>query len=225
MGDGCRRPSSLSVRSRRPDLGATAVAPSCGGRRPRLRRPHLRGTAQSGGGAAGGGRAGEAGRGGRAGGVGGEVGWTAGWGRLGRGEKRGAQEDRAKVIEWEDYEQELARLCSLTSALEEAKKKKLLLEEKLQSLIQIEAESLNRSNELEQMREKLESRKLVMGKASSILSFAPMDSSRSLAGEKVKVVIKKAPEQELESFSSSIKSGVPWEIVGELWVGPARGLK
>ncbi|KAL0287541.1 UNVERIFIED_CONTAM: hypothetical protein Scaly_2760800 [Sesamum calycinum] len=81
-------------------------------------------------------------------------------------EKRGAQEDRAKVIEWEDYEQELARLCSLTSALEEAKKKKLLLEEKLQSLIQIEAESLNRSNELEQMREKLESRKLVMGNMS-----------------------------------------------------------
>ncbi|KAL0287542.1 UNVERIFIED_CONTAM: hypothetical protein Scaly_2760900 [Sesamum calycinum] len=40
---------------------------------------------------------------------------------------------------------------------------------------------------------------------SSILSYAPMDSSRSLAGEKVKVVIKKAPEQELESFSS-IKS-------------------
>ncbi|KAL0366728.1 UNVERIFIED_CONTAM: hypothetical protein Sradi_3562900 [Sesamum radiatum] len=183
-------------------------------------------------------------------------------------EKRGAKEDRAKVIEWEDYEQELARLCSLTSALEEAKKKKLLLEEKLQSLIQIEAESLNRSNELEQMREKLESRKLVMGNMSmhskvvkekvrkqeeqlsteirsllaggNSLSEANkrmQDSSRSLAGEKgyghlknlqkllrvrqqymvsqvsllypVKVVVKKAPEQELESFSSSIKSGVP----------------
>lgn len=53
-------------------------------------------------------------------------------------EKRVVQEDQpAKVIEWEDYEQELARLCSLTSALEEAKSKKLLLEEKLQSLIQV----------------------------------------------------------------------------------------
>lgn len=53
-------------------------------------------------------------------------------------EKRVAQEDQpAKVIEWEDYEQELARLCSLTSALEEAKSKKLVLEEKLQSSIQV----------------------------------------------------------------------------------------
>lgn len=53
-------------------------------------------------------------------------------------EKRVAQEDQpAKVIEWEDYEQELVRFCSLTSALEEAKSKKLLLEEKLQSSIQV----------------------------------------------------------------------------------------
>lgn len=48
------------------------------------------------------------------------------------------EEDQpAKVIEWEDYEQELVRLCSLTSALEEAKSKKSVLEEKLQSLIQV----------------------------------------------------------------------------------------
>lgn len=54
-------------------------------------------------------------------------------------EKRAAEEEDqpAKVIEWEDYEQELARLCSLTSALEEAKSKKSVLEEKLQSLIQV----------------------------------------------------------------------------------------
>lgn len=45
--------------------------------------------------------------------------------------------DNVKVIQWEDYEQELARLCSLTSALEEAKQKKLLLQEKLQSLIEV----------------------------------------------------------------------------------------
>ncbi|KAL3634367.1 hypothetical protein CASFOL_021421 [Castilleja foliolosa] len=184
-------------------------------------------------------------------------------------EKRASPEDQqSKVIEWEDYEQELARLCSLTSAVEEAKKKKLLLEEKLHSFIQIESESLIRSNELDRMREKLESRKLVMGNMSmhskvvkekvrkqeeqlsveirslltggSSLSAANkrmLESSRSFAGEKgygrlknlqkllrvrqqymvsqvsllypVKVVIRKTSEQELESFSSSIKSGVP----------------
>ncbi|KAG6394846.1 hypothetical protein SASPL_145436 [Salvia splendens] len=234
-------------------------------------------------------------------------------------ENRVAQEDQpAKVIEWEDYEQELARLCSLTSALEEAKTNKLGLEEKLQSSIQIESESLSRSNELDQMREKLEHRKLLMGKMSmrskvvkekvrkqekqlsgeirsllvggssisvankrmqavwwmrrpileafllnsdlsgvtAIDAFPPIllsvcdietnsdvrsrngeDSSRLLAGEKgyghlkilqkslrlrqqymttqvtllypVKVVVRKSSEQELESFRSSIKSGVP----------------
>ncbi|XP_047956852.1 UV radiation resistance-associated gene protein-like [Salvia hispanica] len=184
-------------------------------------------------------------------------------------ENRVAQEDHpAKVIEWEDYEQELARLYSLTSALEEAKTKKLVLEEKLQSWIQIESESLSRSNELDQMREKLEHRKLLMGKMSmrskvvkekvrkqeerlsgeirslliggssiSVANKRMQDSSRLLAGEKgyghlknlqkslrlrqqymvtqvtllypVKVVVRKSSEQELESFRSSIKSGVP----------------
>ncbi|XP_042027238.1 uncharacterized protein LOC121774425 [Salvia splendens] len=184
-------------------------------------------------------------------------------------ENRVAQEDQpAKVIEWEDYEQELARLCSLTSALEEAKTNKLGLEEKLQSSIQIESESLSRSNELDQMREKLEHRKLLMGKMSmrskvvkekvrkqekqlsgeirsllvggssiSVANKRMQDSSRLLAGEKgyghlkilqkslrlrqqymttqvtllypVKVVVRKSSEQELESFRSSIKSGVP----------------
>ncbi|KAG8369647.1 hypothetical protein BUALT_Bualt14G0035400 [Buddleja alternifolia] len=183
--------------------------------------------------------------------------------------KQEVQEDQsAKIIDWEDYEQELARLCSLTSALEESKNKKLLIEEKLRSLIQVQAESLSRSNELDQMREKLESRKLVMGNMSmhskvvkekvrkqeeqlsveigslvvggsslSVANKRMQDSGRSLGGEKgydhlkklqkllrfrqqymvsqvsllypVKVVIGKAPEQELESFSSSIKSGGP----------------
>ncbi|KAI5650643.1 hypothetical protein M9H77_36648 [Catharanthus roseus] len=176
--------------------------------------------------------------------------------------------DNVKVIQWEDYEQELARLCSLTSALEEAKQKKLLLQEKLQSLIEIQAESLSRSNELDDMREKLESRKLVMGNMSmhskvieekvkkqeeqltteirsllvsgTALSGASkrlQEANRSLTGEKgylhlklsqkllrvrqqymvsqvsllypVKIVIGHAQEQELESFTTSIKSGVP----------------
>ncbi|XP_051114319.1 uncharacterized protein LOC127239962 isoform X2 [Andrographis paniculata] len=134
--------------------------------------------------------------------------------------------------------------------------------------LQKDAESLSRSNELDIMLEKLESRKLVMGKmsmhskvvqekvrkqeeqlgteirsllvAGSSLSEANkrlQDSSRSISGEQgygrlkrlqkilrkrqqlmvsqvsmlypVKIVIRKAPVQELESFSSNIKSGVP----------------
>lgn len=45
--------------------------------------------------------------------------------------------DNAKVIEWEDFEQELARLWSLSSALEEAKQQKESLKQKLDSLIQV----------------------------------------------------------------------------------------
>ncbi|KAG6393044.1 hypothetical protein SASPL_147274 [Salvia splendens] len=200
-------------------------------------------------------------------------------------ENRVAQEDQpAKVIEWEDYEQELARLCSLTSALEEAKAMKLVLEEKLQSSIQIESDSLSRSNELDQMREKLEHRKLLMGKMSmrskvvkdkvrkqeerlsgeirsllvggssiSVANKRMQDSSRLLAGEKgyghlknlqrslrlrqqfmvsqvtllypVKVVVRKASEQELESFRSSIKSVAVVEDMDKIRLGVPDGSK
>ncbi|KAH9649653.1 LEA 2 domain-containing protein [Citrus sinensis] len=86
-----------------------------------------------------------------------------------------------KVIEWEDYDQELARLWSLSSALSQANDKKQTLQQKLQSLIQVpssrglaggnvvgqvKAESLKRSNELEEMRERLEARRLLMEKMS-----------------------------------------------------------
>lgn len=71
-----------------------------------------------------------------------------------------------KVIEWEDYEQELARLWSLSSALSQANDKKQTIQRKLQSLIQVKAESLKRSNELEEMRERLEARRLLMEKMS-----------------------------------------------------------
>nr|GMD70660.1 UV radiation resistance-associated gene protein isoform X1 [Ipomoea batatas] len=77
-----------------------------------------------------------------------------------------SHDEKVKVLQWEDYEQELARLCSLTAALNEAKQNKQLLEEKLQSTLRLEAESLNCSNELDEMREKLEHRKLVMGNTS-----------------------------------------------------------
>lgn len=74
--------------------------------------------------------------------------------------------ENVKVIEWEDYDQELARLWSLSSALSQANDKKQTLQQKLQSLIQVKAESLKRSNELEEMRERLEARRLLMEKMS-----------------------------------------------------------
>ncbi|GMP55570.1 hypothetical protein CsSME_00020343 [Camellia sinensis var. sinensis] len=45
--------------------------------------------------------------------------------------------DIVKVVQWEDFEQELARLMSLSSALNEAKEKKLLLQQQLDSHIQV----------------------------------------------------------------------------------------
>lgn len=71
--------------------------------------------------------------------------------------------DNVSVIQWEDFEQELARLLSLSSALKEAQDKKLALKHKLDSFIQVKAESLSRSNELDEMRRKLEDRKFAMG--------------------------------------------------------------
>ncbi|CAA3030315.1 UV radiation resistance-associated gene [Olea europaea subsp. europaea] len=184
-------------------------------------------------------------------------------------EKQKGQEDqKPKVIEWEDYEEELARLCSLTSALEEAATKIILNRNSISLYKVVETQTLSRTNELDEMHEKLESRKLVMGNMSmrskvveekvrkqeeqlsseirsllvagtafSAPSKRMQDSNRSPTGEKgyvhlknlqkslrlrqrymvsqvsmlypVKVVIGRPPEQELESFTRSIKSGVP----------------
>uniref|UniRef100_A0A2P2J9N9 UV radiation resistance-associated gene protein n=1 Tax=Rhizophora mucronata TaxID=61149 RepID=A0A2P2J9N9_RHIMU len=74
---------------------------------------------------------------------------------------KGGELEKVKLIEWEDFEQEVARLWSLSSALREAKERKLCLEQRLQPLIQVKADSLNRLNELEEKRQKLEARKLV----------------------------------------------------------------
>lgn len=98
-------------------------------------------------------------------------------------------EENVRVIQWEDFEQELTRLWSLSSALQQAKQNKLLLHHKLHLLLQAEAESLSWSNELDEMREKLESRKLVMGNMS-------MHS---------KVVEEKVKKQE-EQLSTEIRS-------------------
>ncbi|CAN1193791.1 Vacuolar protein sorting 38 [Linum perenne] len=78
------------------------------------------------------------------------------------GKKSSVKSVSVKLIEWEDYEQEVARLWSLSSALKEARERKEALERKIHSLIQVEAESLSRLNVLEEIRERVESRKKVM---------------------------------------------------------------
>lgn len=45
--------------------------------------------------------------------------------------------EKVRVIQWEDFDQELARLWSLSSALNEAKQKKLLLQHRLQAALQV----------------------------------------------------------------------------------------
>ncbi|XP_030461865.1 vacuolar protein sorting 38 isoform X2 [Syzygium oleosum] len=84
----------------------------------------------------------------------------------------------AALIEWEDFEPELARLVSLSCALEEAKEKKRVLQRKLESLIQVKNESLRRMNELEEMREKVEGRKLVMQNLSLRTKVVVEDAKR-----------------------------------------------
>ncbi|KAI3823098.1 hypothetical protein L1987_04524 [Smallanthus sonchifolius] len=175
-------------------------------------------------------------------------------------------EEKVKIVNWEDFQHELARLSSLSSALNEANHKKSLIQEKLNSNLQLEAESLNWSNELDEMREKLEARKLVManmsmnlkvvqektkkqedqlnseirsllmaGTSLSVASRSLQEENNSLAGERgyvhlknvqkllrvrqqfmvfqisllypVKFVTGHTFEQELESLSSSSKSG------------------
>ncbi|CAH8361507.1 unnamed protein product [Eruca vesicaria subsp. sativa] len=76
------------------------------------------------------------------------------------------EEENVKIIEWEEFDNELTRLWSLSSALKLATEKKLTLQPKLESLIQVSAESLRRSNELEEMRQRLEAKKLMVDKTS-----------------------------------------------------------
>ncbi|PIA48696.1 hypothetical protein AQUCO_01400930v1, partial [Aquilegia coerulea] len=71
-----------------------------------------------------------------------------------------------KLIDWEDFQQELARFCSLSSTITKAKDKKLTLQHNLQSFIQVRSDTLTRSNELQQFRHKLERRRFLMGNLS-----------------------------------------------------------
>ncbi|TQD83724.1 hypothetical protein C1H46_030724 [Malus baccata] len=86
--------------------------------------------------------------------------------------------ENVKVIEWEEFEQEIVRLWSLSSALSEAQEKKQSIQRNLESLIEVEAESLRRSNELEEMQQKLEARKMVMGNMSRHSMLAVEDTKK-----------------------------------------------
>ncbi|KAJ6804893.1 UV radiation resistance-associated gene protein isoform X2 [Iris pallida] len=68
-----------------------------------------------------------------------------------------------KVVEWEELQQELARLWSLSSTLAKARERKESLSRKIEDFVKVREESLRQSNELENMREKLEARKFAMG--------------------------------------------------------------
>ncbi|XVF84632.1 hypothetical protein PTKIN_Ptkin17bG0052900 [Pterospermum kingtungense] len=89
-----------------------------------------------------------------------------------------AAPENVEVIEWEDFEHDLARLWSLTSALKEANEKKQCLREKLQSFVHAKTESLNQLNELEEMRERLEARKVVMENMSTRCKVATEDAQK-----------------------------------------------
>ena len=52
-------------------------------------------------------------------------------------EKNKKQEEKVKIVQWEDFQQELARLSSLSSALSEVNQKKSLIQEKLNSHLQV----------------------------------------------------------------------------------------
>ncbi|KAJ0985273.1 hypothetical protein J5N97_003629 [Dioscorea zingiberensis] len=84
-----------------------------------------------------------------------------------------------KVVEWDDLQQELARLWSLTSELKSAKERKEALAQRLESVIEVRRESLCQSNELEEMKQRLEARKLA-------LSYLSMHAKRSLEDAKRK---------------------------------------
>lgn len=86
--------------------------------------------------------------------------------------------DDVRLIDWEDFEHDLVRLSSLSSALNQAKEKKRNLQHKLESLLQFNGESLGRLNELEEMRQKLESKKLIMENMSIRSRLAKEDAGK-----------------------------------------------
>ncbi|KAJ6290045.1 hypothetical protein OIU78_025877 [Salix suchowensis] len=92
------------------------------------------------------------------------------------------ESEKAEIIEWEDYEHEVARLWSLSSALNESKQKKQNFEQKLRSLIQVKEEALSRLNELEDMKERVEARKLVIERIKGQSKVAADNSTKEEEG-------------------------------------------
>lgn len=93
-------------------------------------------------------------------------------------EPKKSDPENLKVIDWEDFEAELARLWSLSSALKEAKQKKQSLQQELETFVQVGAESLNRLNKLDEMREKLDAKRKVMENMSVDSKLAKEDAKR-----------------------------------------------
>ncbi|XP_008786772.2 UV radiation resistance-associated gene protein isoform X2 [Phoenix dactylifera] len=71
-----------------------------------------------------------------------------------------------KIVEWEDLQEELARLWSLSAALKKAEERKESLAQKLESIIEARRESLRLTNELKEMRQKLEVQKVAIANLS-----------------------------------------------------------
>ncbi|KAJ6683658.1 hypothetical protein OIU85_007355 [Salix viminalis] len=92
------------------------------------------------------------------------------------------ESEKAEIIEWEDYEHEVARLWSLSSALNESKQKKQNFEQKLRSLIQVKEEALSRLNELEDMKERVEARKSVIERIKGQSKVAADNSTKEEEG-------------------------------------------
>ncbi|XP_020113639.1 UV radiation resistance-associated gene protein-like isoform X1 [Ananas comosus] len=67
-----------------------------------------------------------------------------------------------KVVEWDELQEELARLWSLSSAAHEAKERKDALTRRIESILKSREESLRRRYELEDMRQKLNLKKTAL---------------------------------------------------------------
>ncbi|KAF0902121.1 hypothetical protein E2562_014375 [Oryza meyeriana var. granulata] len=79
-----------------------------------------------------------------------------GWVLVPASEVAGA--DTPKVIDWEDLQQELARVWSLSAALAPARERKAQLAARLQSALEARKASIQQDNELAEIRERVQAR-------------------------------------------------------------------
>ncbi|KMZ70993.1 hypothetical protein ZOSMA_18G00890 [Zostera marina] len=71
--------------------------------------------------------------------------------------------DRPKVIQWDDLQQELGRLLSLSAEIKRVKEMKEDLSRRIESVIEAEKGSLLQQNELEKSRKRMDAKRQVMG--------------------------------------------------------------